>query len=167
MLFYRTQPLRIVSGALLLLFLAGFPLVLGLTRSPTDAEAPGVVVAYAKGLSSLSIAGIAALIFAVIFSVWLIAGQREKIHRKYLGKSARRHHGLVATLRTLAITIGGAGLIVGTLAGLYGAMIQARPETYDQLPLPVLTTELALICLFGGGLLYGLGRLGWNDRTLP
>lgn len=168
MLFYRTNPLRIVSGATLLLFLAGLPLVLGLTRpATTEAESPGIVVVYATGLTSLSIAGLVALVFAVIFSLWLIAGQREEIHRKYLGKSARRHHNLVATLRMLAVTIGGAGLIVGTLAGLYGAMIQARPETYDRLPLPFLTVELALTCLIGGGILYALGRVGVNSRTLP
>ncbi|RYG31075.1 MAG: hypothetical protein EON93_13615 [Burkholderiales bacterium] len=168
MLFYRTQPLRIISGATLLLFLIGLPLVLGLTRPSTgQVEAPGIVVAYAMGLTSLSIAGLVALVFAVIFSVWLIAGRREEIHRKYLGKSARRHHNTVATLRLLAITIGAAGLIVGTLAGLYGAMIQARPETYNQLPLPFLTVELALIGLIGGGILYALGRVGANGRTLP
>lgn len=168
MLFYRTKPLRIISGATLLLFLAGLPLLLGLTRPATaEAEAPGIIVVYATGLTSLSIAGLVALVFAVIFSVWLIAGQREQIHRKYLGKSARRHHGMVATLRTLAVTIGGAGLIVGTLAGLYGAMVQARPETYNQLPLPALTVELALTCLIGGGILYALGRIGGNGRTLP
>jgi len=168
MLFYRTRPLRIISGTTLLLFLAGLPLVLGLTRPATvDAEAPGIVVVYAKGLTSLSIAGLVALVFAVIFSFWLIAGQREEIHRKYLGKSARRHHNMIATLRMLAVTIGGAGLIVGTLSGLYGAMIHARPETSTQLPLPFLTMELALIGLLGGGFLYALGRIGANGRTLP
>lgn len=161
MLFYRTRPLRIISGALVLLFLAGLPVFLGLTRpATTETEAPGILLVYTNGLTSLGIAGIAALVFAVIFSLWLIAGQRELVHRKYLGKSARRHHNLVATLRTLAITIGGAGLIVGSLSGLYAAMIQARPDAYYQLPLPFFTTELALIGLIGGGLLYGLGRIG-------
>lgn len=161
MLFYRTRPLRIISGATLLLFLLGLPAYLGLTRPATiETEAPGIVLVYTNGLNSLGIAGLVALVFAVIFSFWLIAGQREEIHRKYLGKSARRHHNLVATLRTFCITIGGGGLIVGSLSGLYAAMVQARPDAYYQLPLPFFTPQLAMIGLIGGGILYGLGRIG-------
>lgn len=161
MLFYPTRRLRIVSGAMLLLVLTGLPVFLGLTRpAAVESEAPGIVIVYAQGLNSLSIAGLVALCFAIIFSLWLIAGQREAVHRKYLGKSARRHHNMVATARTLAITIGGAGLIVGSLSGLYAAMIQARPDAYDQLPMPFFTPQLALIGLVGGGILYALGRIG-------
>lgn len=161
MLFYRTNPLRIISGATLLLFLVGLPMCLGLTRPAiTETEAPGIVLIYGRGLTSLGIAGLVALVFAVIFSLWLIGGQREEIHRKYLGKSARRHHNMVATLRMLATTIGGAGLIVGSMSGLYAAMIQARPDAYHQLPMPFFTLQLTLIGLIGGGVLYGLGRIG-------
>jgi len=66
----------------------------------------------------------------------------------------------VATLRTMAILLGAAGLIVGSLSGFYAAMIHARPDIYNQLPLPFLTAELALISLLGGAALYAAGRFG-------
>lgn len=162
MRFSRTKRLRIISGATLLLFLTGLPVMLGLTRPApgVEVEAPRVALIYASGLSSLGVAGLVALVFAAGFSFWLIAGQRQEVHRKYLGRNARRRHNLVATLRTLAIIFGAAGLIVGSLSGLYAAIIQARPDLYDQLPLPFFTAQLALIGLLGGGSLYAAGRIG-------
>lgn len=162
MRFSRTKRLRIISGATLLLVLTGLPVLLGLTRPApgTGAEAPGVAVIYTSGLSSLGIAGWVAFGFAVIFGLWLLAGQRQEVNRKFLGRNARRRHNLVATLRTLAIIIGGAGLIVGSLSGLYAAMVHARPDVYYQLPLPFFTTQIALIGLLGGGALYAAGRFG-------
>lgn len=163
MRFYKTRPLRIISGATILLVLTGLPVYLGLSRSfesSGDNDLPGILVVYSHGLSALGMAGAFSLGFAVIFSMWLIAGEHDAVNRKYLGQNARRHHGLIATLRTLSIITGGAGLIVGSLSGLYMAMIQARPEAYDQLPLPFFTNQLALTCLIGGGLLYAAGRIG-------
>ena len=157
MRFYKTRPLRIISGATTLLILTGLPVYLGLTRSfesSSDNELPGILVVYSHGLSALGMAGAFSLGFAVIFSLWLVAGEHDAVNRKYLGQNARRHHGLIATVT------GGAGLIVGSLSGLYVAMIQARPEAYDQLPLPFFTIQFALTCLIGGGLLYAAGRIG-------
>lgn len=162
MRFSRPKRLRIISGATMLLLLTGLPVLLGLTRPApgTEAEAPGVAVIYTSGLSSLGVAGLVAFVLAVIFGLWLIAGQRQEVHRRYLGRSARRRHNFVATLRTLAIIIGAAGLIVGSLSGLYAAMVHARPDVYYQLPLPFLTAQLAMIGLLGGGALYAAGRIG-------
>ena len=162
MRFRRTRRLRIISGATLLLFLAGLPVLLGLTRPGQGAavETPGAALVYAKGLSSLSIAGLAAIFLAVVFAFWLIAGQHQEVNRKYLGQNARRRHNTVATARTVAVLLGGAGLIVGSLSGLYAGMLQARPDLSARLPLPFFTAELALICLLGGGALYAAGRFG-------
>lgn len=162
MRFYRTKRLRIISGATLLLILAGLPVVLGLTRPEPGVlgEAPGVLLVYTQGLASLGAVGVIALSLSVVFGAWLIISQRQEVHRKYLGRSARRRHNAIATLRTLAIVLGAAGLIVGSLSGLYAAMIHARPDLYDQLPLPLFTSQLALVGLLGGGVLYAMGRLG-------
>ncbi|MDP3495853.1 MAG: hypothetical protein Q8R82_22315 [Hyphomonadaceae bacterium] len=145
-----------------MLFLVGLPILLGLTRPGQGAggETPGVALVYAHGLSSLGIAGLAAICLAIVFAIWLIAGQLQEVNRKYLGHNARRRHSTVATLRTLAIILGVAGLIIGSLSGLYAGMLQARPELYTRLPLPFFTAHLALICLIGGGGLYAAGRVG-------
>ena len=162
MQYRRPRRLRIISGASLLLFLAGLPLFLGLTRPPegAHAEAPGLVVIYTSGLASLGWAGLAAGILAAPLAMWLIIGQRREVHRRYLGQGARRRHNAVETARTLAIIIGAAGLIVGSLSGLYAAMMQARPDLYYNLPLPFFTAQLAMIGLLGGGTLYAAGRIG-------
>ena len=162
MKYRRTRRLRIISGASLLLFLAGLPLALGLTRpSPQDAsDAPGVVLVYAHGLSALGWAGIVSGVLAAAMGVWLVLGQRQEVHRRYLGANARRRHNFTELARTLAIIVGAAGLIIGSLAGLYAAMMQARPDLYTTYPLPFLTAQLALTCLLGGGALYAGGRVG-------
>lgn len=162
MRFRDPKRLRIVSGASLLLLLTGLPAMLVLTRPPAGnvGEPPGFVTAYANSLSSLGSAGIAAFCLAVIFGLWLLAGQRKEVGRKYLAAKARRRANLEETARTLAIVVGAAGLIVGSLAGLYAAMTNARPELYFQLPLPFFTAQLALIGLLGGGALYAAGRVG-------
>lgn len=162
MRFYKTRRLRIISGASLLLILTGIPALLGLTRPHGSAvgEAPELVVAYTAGLSSLGLAGLVAFGFAVVFGLWLLNGQSHQIGLKYLNPSARRYRNFIESLRTLAIIGGAAGLIIGSLAGLYAAMMHARPDLYDELPLPFFTAELAFICLLGGGVVYAAGRLG-------
>ena len=161
MKYRRTRRLRIISSASLLLFLAGLPLALGLTRPSADAagDPPGVVLIYTHGLSSLGWAGLVAAILAVVTGIWLILGQRQEIHRRYLGANARRRHNFTELARTVAIVGGAAGLIIGSLSGLYAAMMQARPDLYNSLPLPFFTAQLALTCLLGGGALYAAGRI--------
>lgn len=159
MRFYKTRRLRIISGASVLLLLTAIPVLLGLTRpKPGEiAEAPQIMMAYTAGLSSLGMAGLVALGLAILFSVWLFNSQSFHVGEKYVG---RRRRNLDKTLRTLAIILGSAGLIVGSLAGLYAAMMHARPDLYFRLPLPFITAELALACLFGGALVYAAGRIG-------
>lgn len=162
MKYRRTRRLRIISGASLLLFLAGLPLALGLTRPSLagPGDAPGVVLIYAHGLSALGWAGLVSGVLAAAMGVWLVLGQRQEVHRRYLGANARRRHNFTELARTLAIIVGAAGLIIGSLAGLYAAMMQARPDLYTTYPLPFLTAQLALTCLLGGGALYAAGRVG-------
>jgi len=162
MRFHRTRRLRIISGASLLLVLTGVPVILGLTRpGASAADTPGFVGAYTSGLSSLGLAGFVALILAVVFGLWLLAGKRQAIDRKYYAASSgRRLHNLKEAARTLAIIVGAAGVIVGSLAGFYAAMLHARPDLADRLMLPFMTAELAIAGLLGGGVLYALGRLG-------
>jgi hypothetical protein len=162
MKYARTRRLRSISWASLLLFLIGLPVFLTLTRPAAGGEIdlPGVAAVYGRGLSSLGVAGLAATCLALVFGIWLLAGKRRQVGLKYLGANARRRRNLEETARTLAIVFGAAGLIIGSLAGLYAAMIHARPDLYARLPLPFLTAELALTGLFGGSVLYALGRLG-------
>ncbi len=162
MQFRRPRRLRIISGASLLLFLTGLPLVLGLAQpsEPGLGETPAIVVVYASGLSSLGWAGGLAAMLAAVLGAWVILSQRQEVHRRYLGANARRRHNFSETARTIAIIVGAAGLIVGSLAGFYAAMMQARPDLYDNLPLPFFTAQLALTCLLGGGALYAAGRIG-------
>lgn len=159
MRFYKTRRLRIISGASLLLLLTGIPAWLGLSRPGTSimGDASEFALAYAEGLSSLGVAGIVAFAFAAIFSLWLLNDESHHIGTRYLG---RRRRNILESLRTVAIIFGAAGLIVGSLAGLYAAMIHARPDLYYELPLPFFTAELAYIGLLGGGLVYAIGRLG-------
>lgn len=162
MRFYKTRRLRIISVASLLLVLTGLPLAIGLIR-PSDGQivdTPGVVAAYAGGLSHLGIAGLVSLAFAVLFGYWLLAGKRHEVGLKYLAHSARRHHNLIEGARALAIIFGTAGLIVGSLAGLYAALMHARPDLASQFALPFMSAQLALGCLLGGGALYAAGRIG-------
>lgn len=161
MRFYKTRRLRIISSASLLLLLTGFPVALGLMRpsTPAASEVPGFVVAYKNGMSSLGGVGYVAICFAVLFGVWLLATKRHEISLRYLNQGIRRRRNLVETSRTFAIIIGAAGLIVGSLAGFYAAIMHARPDLADRLILPFLTAELAMGGLVGGGLLYALGRI--------
>ena len=159
MRFHKTRRLRIISGASLLLILTSIPVLLALTRPRGGelGEAPQFVVAYTAGLSSLGVAGLVALGLAILFSVWLFNSQSFHVGEKYVG---RRRRNVDKTLRTVAIILGSAGLIVGSLAGLYAAMMHARPDLYYRMPLPFITAELALACLFGGALVYAAGRIG-------
>jgi len=149
-------------GAGLLLVLAGSPLLLGMTRPGPGVheEVPGLVGVYASGLSSLGMAGLVALPLALIFAFWLMAGERRAVNRKYLHGSARNRVNFVHGLRTFAIIIGATGLIVGSLAGLYAALVAARPDIAFELPLPFFTFQLAVPCLLIGGALYAAGRIG-------
>ena len=158
----RTQRFRIAMGAAMFAALAGAPLVLGLTRPAPDAgpaEAPGIVGAYAHGLSSMGTAGMIALPLALLFCSWLIAGQNREVSRRYLAKGARRRRNLLEAARTLAIIFGGVGLIVGSLSGLYAAMMTARPDLFLGPPIPFFSFSLAIPCLLGGGVLYAAGRI--------
>lgn len=159
MRFYKTRRLRIISGASLLLLLTAIPVFLALTRPAHGAagEAPELVVAYATGLSSLGLAGLVAFGLAVLFLVWLLNGQSHHVGQKYVG---RRRRDVVESLRTVAIILGSAGLIVGSLAGFYAAIMHARPDLYFRMPLPFLTAQLALACLLGGAFVYAAGRIG-------
>lgn len=158
----RTNRFRIVFGAALFIVLAGAPLLLGLTRHPADAppEVPSMVGVYALGLSSLGFAGLVSIPLAMVFALWLIAGQRREVNRRWLQQSARNRRNFVEFARTFAIIGGAAGIIVGSLAGLYAALVTARPELYYELPLPALNFQLAIPCLLIGGLLYAVGRIG-------
>jgi Na+/pantothenate symporter len=142
--------------------LAISPLVLLWTRPKPGAatEVPGMVDVYASGLNSLGVAAYVALPLAVIFLLWLMAGERREVNRKYLNQGARDRVNFVAFLRTMSIILGAAGIIIGCLAGLYSGMIAARPELQYELPLPFFTFQIALYCLLGGGALYAVGRLG-------
>ncbi len=159
MRFYKTRRLRIISGASLLLLLTAIPLSLAITRPApgTPGDAPEFVVAYAAGLSSLGVAGMVAFGLAALFLVCLLNGQSHHFGEKYVG---RRRRNIDKSLRSVAIILGSAGLIVGSLAGFYAAMMHARPELYSRLPLPFLSAELAIACLFGGALVYAAGRIG-------
>ncbi len=162
MRFYKTRRLRIVSAASILLVLTGLPVVLGLTRHDASAFGPpAVVVAYASGLSSMAVAGLVSFGLALAFGAWLLAGKRQAIGRKYYAAArGRALHTLKETGRTFAIVLGAAGVIVGSLVGLYAAMLHARPDLAMRMDLPLLTADLAIPGLLGGGALYVLGRLG-------
>ena len=159
MRFFKPRRLRIISGASLLLLLTGIPVVLSFTRPPSGAagDAPGLAVAYTTGLSSLGLAGLVAFGLAVLFLAWLLNGQSHHVGQKYVG---RRRRDVVESLRTIAIILGSSGLVVGSLAGFYTAIMHARPDLYSRIPLPALTAELAVTCLLGGALIYAAGRLG-------
>lgn len=158
----RTHRIRIFFCAALFLVLAGAPLLLGLTRPSADASSsvPLMAGVYASGLSSLGVAGLVSIPLAVIFSLWLIAGQRHEVNRRWLQQSSRNRRNFVETARTLAILFGAAGIIVGSLAGLYATLVAVRPELYAQLPLPYLTVGHAIPCVIFGGLFYAAGRIG-------
>jgi hypothetical protein len=149
-------------GAGLLLVLVGAPLLLGLTRPAPDAstEIAGFVGMYTSGLGSLGVAGLVALPLAIVFALWLMAGERREVNRKYLAQGWRNRVNALHSLRTLAIILGAAALIVGCLAGLYAAMIAVRPELYSELPISFFTFGFAAPCFLGGIVLYLLGRLG-------
>lgn len=158
---HRTKRLRLfMVGSLAALAVS--PLVLLWTRPRPGAatDVPGMVDVYASGLNSLGVAAYVALPLAVIFLLWLMAGERREVNRKYLAQGARNRVNFVAGLRTMSIVLGAAGIIIGCLAGLYSGMIAARPELQYELPLPFFTFQVALFCLLGGGALYAVGRLG-------
>lgn len=162
MRYREPKRLRIISFASVLLVLTGLPTIVGITRlAPDPAGAPpGIVTTYASGLSALGGAGFAATGLAALFGVWLVVSQRRDVGRVYLMASSRRRRNLVEDARTLAVILGAAGLIIGSLAGLYAGMIHARPDLIERFPLPFLTPGLAISCLLGGGLLYAAGRIG-------
>ena len=158
----RTQRFRIAMGAAVFAALAGAPLVLGLTRpapTATPSEAPGIIGVYTHGLTSLGVAGIVAGVLGLMFCIGLMAGQNRQVGLRYLGKSARGRRNLVEGARTFAIIFGSVGIIVGSLSGLYAAMMVARPDLYEELPLPFFTFSLAIPCLLIGGALYAAGRI--------
>jgi hypothetical protein len=153
-------------GALMFAALAGAPLVLGFTRPAETAgeaiahDGPGFVGVYTHGLTSLGVAGTVAGVLALIFALWLMAGQRREVNRRWLQQSSRNRRNLVETARTLGIIFGSVGIIVGSLAGLYAAIMVARPDLYMELPIPFFTFSLAIPCLLIGGAMYAAGRIG-------
>jgi hypothetical protein len=160
----RIQRFRIAMGALMFGALAGTPLVLGLTRPAADAgpaapQVPSVVGVYAHGLNSLGVAGLVAGTLGLIFCLCLIVGQQREVNRRWLQQGARNRHNLREGARILATIFGAVGIIVGSLAGLYAAMMVARPDLYRELPLPFFTFELAIPSLLVGGVLYAAGRV--------
>ena len=157
----RTQRFRIAMGAAMFATLAGAPLFLGLTRPalPAPQPDPGVAGLYAQGLNSMGVAGMVALPLAFLFCFWLIVGQSREVGRRYLNPGARNRRNLLEGARTFAVIFGGVGIIVGSLSGLYAAMIVARPDLYFELPIPVFTFSLAIPSLLIGGALYTAGRI--------
>jgi hypothetical protein len=157
----RTQRFRIAMGAAMFATLAGAPLFLGLTRPalPAPQPDPGIASLYAQGLNSMGVAGMVALPLALLFCFWLIVGQTREVGRRYLNPGARNRRNLLEGARTFAVIFGGVGIIVGSLSGLYAAMIVARPELYFDLPVPFFTFSLAIPCLLIGATLYAAGRI--------
>jgi protein-S-isoprenylcysteine O-methyltransferase Ste14 len=160
MRFRDPKRLRIISGASVLLLLTGLPVMVGLSRFLPDAstQPPGIMATYATGLTALGGAVVGASVLSVLFIIWHFINQRRNVGRKYLMQRSRRRRNLVEDARSLAIILGVTGLIIGSLAGLYASMMHARPDMVGRLPLPHLTGELAITCLFVGALLYISGR---------
>lgn len=154
--------LRIISGASVLLVLTGLPVVIGLTRflPVGSAQPPGIMTAYTSGLSSIGGATLIATTLAILFGICLLVNQRRDVGRKYLMASSRRRRNLVEDARMFAVVLGTSGIIIGSLGGLYAAMLHARPDLAGRLALSPLSAELALSCLLGGALLYISGRFG-------
>jgi hypothetical protein len=152
--------LRIISGASVLLILTGVPVIIGLTRWFPDpaGEPPGMMTVYTSGLSSLGLTSLVATVLAGLYGLWLFINQRRDVGRKYLMASSRRRRYLVEDARFFAIVFGVSGLIIGSLAGLYAAMLHARPDLAQRLDLPFIPAELAIGSLLLGGLLYAAGR---------
>ena len=88
----RTNRLRIVLDAGVLFLLAGAPILLGATRpgSGAHADVPGMLDVYTSGFHSLGVASMVALPLAMLFALWLMAGERRLVNRKYLHGNARR-----------------------------------------------------------------------------
>ena len=162
MRFRDPKRLRIISGASVLLLLTGLPMIVGLTRFVPDpsAKPPGIMATYASGLTALSGAVMMASVLSVLFAIWHFVNLRRDVGRKYLMQSSRRRRNLVEDARTVGIILGVAGLIIGSLAGLYASMVHARPDLVNVMPALHVSAELAIGCLFGGALLYIAGRFG-------
>jgi hypothetical protein len=148
-------------GAAMFATLAGAPIFLSLTRPAFRASQPdpGIAGLYTHGLNSMGVAGMVALPLALLFCAWLIAGQSREVGRRYLNPGARNRRNLVENARAFAVIFGGVGIIVGSLAGLYAAMMVARPDLYVELPIPVFTFSLAIPCVLIGGAFYAAGRI--------
>jgi hypothetical protein len=161
MQFSTRKRFRLVTGALLLLLLVSTPLAFGLWRPvhgvPT--HLPGFLGIYEHGLTSLGVAGIVAGALGSAFAFWLIVGERKAVGRRILNQRARNRVNGVQAARALGVILGGAGLIVGSLSGMYAALVEWRPDLVEYPRLP-LTFELAVPCLVLGGLAYAAGRFG-------
>jgi hypothetical protein len=158
---HRTKRLRVfMVGSLAALAVSPLVLLWTRPRPGVATEVPGMVQVYASGLNSLGVAALVALPLAVIFLLWLMAGERREVNRKYLAQGARNRVNFAASLRTMSIVLGASGIIIGCLAGLYAGMIAARPDLQYELPIPFFNFQVALVSLLGGGALYAIGRLG-------
>lgn len=157
MRFSTRKRFRLATGALLLLLLISTPLAFGLWRPATaPGELPGVLGLYASGISSIGAAGWIALPLGLAFGLWLVVGDRRR-RNGVLSRRARNRQNSIEAVRTLAIILGGAGIIVGSLSALYALLRATAPDMVVEPYLP-LTFGLAIPCLLGGALAYTAGR---------
>lgn len=160
MQYSRRKRFRLATGALLLLLLLSTPLAFGLWGAP-PAQAhkmPGAFGLYMDGVSAIGVAGLIALPLGALFALWLILGEQRAVNRRVLTQRARNRRNGIQAAKSLSVILGGAGLIVGSLSGLYAALLAARPDLVMEPRLP-LTFDLAIPCLIVGAVAYGIGRL--------
>jgi hypothetical protein len=166
MRFYKPKRrTRLLLAGFLLLVAMATPLAVDLARPDSflrgqRADAAGV---YAAGLTALDTAAIVALPLAAIFALRLIRGEQREVNVRILNQRARNRQNLINGLRTLAVLLGGAGLIVGGLVSIYAVMAMIEPGLPAMPRLPFafgFGFGLALPCFAIGGLAYALGRLG-------
>lgn len=158
MQFSTRKRFRLVTGALLLLLLIATPLAFGLgLPAHRGHELPGALGAYSRGLTELGMAGMVALPLAGVFALWIMLGEHRNTKRRFLAQRVRTRHYLASVARTLAVILGGAALIVGSLAAIYAGLVAMRPDQFLGPRLP-LTFNLAIPCLLLGAVAYTAGR---------
>jgi hypothetical protein len=155
----RRTRLMLAGGLLLVAMATPLAVDLAHPHSILHGGRPDTVGVYASGLTALDTAAIVALPLAVIFALWLIRGEQREVNVRILNQRARDRQNLINGARTLLVVGGVAGLIVGSLAGIYATLVALRPDL-AAMPGPPLTFGLALACLAGGSLAYALGKIG-------
>jgi hypothetical protein len=162
MRFYKPKRrTRLMLAGFLLLVAMATPLAVDLAHphSFLRGARPDTAGVYAAGLTALDTAAIVALPLAVIFAMWLIRGEQREVNVRILNQRARNRQNLINGARTLLVLLGGAGLIVGSLASIYAIVAAIEPDLAVAQGLPF-TFGLALPCLAIGGLAYALGKIG-------